>query len=102
MDGARALAVHRAETVGARVPAADDDHALACARVMKRSSGIASPSQRRFCSVRYSMAKWMPASSRPGIGRSRGAHGSAAEQQGVELSPEIVDGDVDADVAAGP
>ena len=28
---------------------------------------------RRFCSVRYSIAKWMPFSSRPGTGRSRGA-----------------------------
>ena len=27
---------------------------------------------RRFCCGRKSMAKWMPLSSRPGIGRSRG------------------------------
>ena len=40
--------------------------------VMKFSSGIGSPSQRRFWSLRYSIAKWMPRSSRPGTCRSRG------------------------------
>ena len=30
-----------------------------------------SPLTRRFCCGRKSMAKWMPLSSRPGIGRSR-------------------------------
>src|SRR5436309_3508091 len=32
-----------------------------------------SPSQARFCAVRYSIAKWMPLSSRPGTRRSRGS-----------------------------
>ena len=40
--------------------------------VMKSASAIVSPSFRRFCSVRYSIAKWMPISSRPGTGKSRG------------------------------
>src|SRR5438093_317738 len=40
--------------------------------VMKSASRIASPSHRLFWRVRYSIAKWMPTSSRPGTGRSRG------------------------------
>src|SRR5438552_3155252 len=39
------------------------------AAVMNPSSGMASPSHRLFERVRYSMAKWMPPSSRPGTGR---------------------------------
>ena len=66
-----ALAVHRAEAVGAGVAAADDDDVLALGGD-ELVVGIVSPSQRLFCSVRYSIAKWMPFSSRPGTCRSRG------------------------------
>ena len=65
-----ALAMRGAEAVGAGVAAADDDDVLAFAE-MNCSSATASPSQRWFCCGRYSIAKWMPLSSRPGIGRSR-------------------------------
>ena len=48
--------------------------------VMNRSSGMASPSLRRFCSGRYSIAKWMPRELAPGHfqiarrGRAAGEH----------------------------
>ncbi len=45
---------------------------LPAARIGAASPG-GSPLTRRFCCGRKSIAKWMPLSSRPGIGRSRGA-----------------------------
>ena len=45
---------------------------LPVARIGSPSSAF-SPLTRRFCCGRKSMAKWMPLSSRPGTGRSRGA-----------------------------
>ena len=39
---------------------------LPSAEMISASARSSSPSQRRFCCVRYSIAKWMPASSRPG------------------------------------
>ena len=47
------------------------------------------------------MAWWMPASSRPGMGRSRACGGAAGEDDGVELGAQVVGGDVGADVDAG-
>ena len=71
--------------------------------LMNWSSGISSPSIRRFDSVRYSIAKWMPFSSRPGTGRSRGHVRAAGEHDGVELGLSAASaGHVDADVDAGP
>jgi len=53
-------------------PATDDTTRFPRAE-MKRSSGMRSPKQRRFCSGRYSMAKWIPSRSRPGTLRLRGS-----------------------------
>ena len=60
-----------------------------------------SPSLRRFCSVRYSIAKWMPESSRPGTGRSRGRVEPPASTSASNSRAQLVDADVDADVDAG-
>ena len=70
-----ALAVRGADAVGAGVAAADhhDVLALGADRAAGAASGSASPATRLFCWVRKSIAKWMPCSSRPGTGRSRGA-----------------------------
>ena len=51
VDRQRALAVRRAEAVGAGVAAADDDDVLVLRRD-ELGSGMTSPSLRRFCSVR--------------------------------------------------
>ena len=48
--------------------------------------------------VRNSIAKWMPASSRPGIVRSRGCVAPVAEQQRVVLGAQLLRVDVLADV----
>ena len=63
------LPVRRAEAVRAGVAAADDHHVLAGGDdlVRRRSS----PSATRLACGRYSIAWWMPPSSRPGTGRSR-------------------------------
>ena len=47
------------------------------------------------------MAKWMPASSRPGMGRSRGGGGAAGQEQGVEVPPQVGHGHARPDVGAG-
>ena len=44
---------------------------LSLAVMNSASPATSSPSQRLFCCGRNSIAKWMPLSSRPGIGRSR-------------------------------
>ena len=102
-ERARALAMRRAEAIGAGVAAADDDHVL----VFRGDGpgivqpGTSSPSQRRFDSVRYSIAKWMPfelAAGHRQIARRRGA---AREHDRVVVAPQLVDRHVDADVAAG-
>ena len=70
--GERALPVRGAEAVGAGVAAADDDDVLVLRGDEAVVRDMPSPSLRRFCSGRYSIAKWMPSRSRPGTGRSRG------------------------------
>ena len=85
-----ALPMRGAEAVGAGVAAADDDHVLALRPRSHRPPATSSPSQRRFCCVRYSIAKWTPRSSRPGTSRSRGLPGAAGQQDGVEVAPQIV------------
>src|ERR1022692_2410755 len=57
---------------------------------------------------RNCMAKWMPFSSRPGTGRSRGCSApparllcAAREQHGLVVAPQIFDWDVAADVGIG-
>ena len=67
-----ALADRGADAVGAGIAAADDDDVLAAGEDGLARSAAARPLTRRFCCGRKSMAKWMPSSSRPGIGRSRG------------------------------
>ena len=52
--------------------------------------------------VRYSIAKWIRSSSRPGTGRSRGAVDAAGQDDRVEVAPELVDRHVAPDVSAGP
>jgi hypothetical protein len=80
------------------VAAADDDDVLVLA-VMKAWSGTRSPSLRRFCSGRYSIAKWMPASSRPF------AHWSPRsrrwQHQRFETVAQFLHRHVDADAGAG-
>ena len=71
--GFRALPERGADAVGAGVAAADHDDMLAARRGCRRLPSSGSPETRRFCCGRKSIAKWMPASSRPGIGRSRAA-----------------------------
>ena len=44
---------------------------LPVARIGSAPGTCGSPETRRFCCGRKSIAKWMPLSSRPGIGRSR-------------------------------
>ena len=61
-----------------------------------------SPSLRLFCSVRYSIAKWMPDSSRPGTGRSRGRVDPPASTIASKSLRNSATPDVDADVDAGP
>jgi hypothetical protein len=62
---------HRgAHAVRAGVAAADDDDVLAGG---VNEAAVLVPSRMLFVfAVRKSIAKWMPLSSRPGIGRSRG------------------------------
>ena len=60
----RALAVGGAEAVGAGVAAADDHDVLAVRR--RSATASRSPSCTRLASGRYSIAWWMPSSSRPG------------------------------------
>ena len=45
------------------------------------------------------MAKWMPASSRPGMGRSRGALAPPARTRASNSRRSVLDGHVHADVA---
>ncbi len=59
-----------------------------------------SPLTRRFCCGRKSMAKWMPSSSRPGIGRSRALLGAAGEHHRVVVGEELLGRQVDADMGA--
>ena len=67
---------------------------------MGSTSPSGSPETRRFCCGRNSMAKWMPLSSRPGIGRSRGFSAppasTTASCSAASLSTGIVDADMDA------
>ncbi len=79
MHRLRSLAVGSAQAIRARIAAADDHHALACSQ---NSAGIGnvSPSLRRFCCGRNSMAKWMPFNSRPGTCRSRGCSAPPASR----------------------
>ena len=68
----RALAERGADAVRAGIAAADHDHVLALG---EDRLAVLRPSRRltrRFCCGRKSIAKWMPLSSRPGTGRSRG------------------------------
>ena len=60
-----------------------------------------SPSCTRFAGGRYSIAWWMPVSSRPGTGRSRHAVAPPASTIASNSRRSSVDRDVDADVRAG-
>ena len=53
---------------------------------------------RRFCCGRNSMAKWMPSSSRPGIGRSRGFSAPPASTTASWLGDQLGDVELDADM----
>ena len=94
-----ALAVRGAEAVGAGVAAADDDDVLALGG--DRGGSERSPSWTRLAHGRYSMAWWMPSSSRPGMGRSRPAVAPPASTTASKSLAQLVGGDVDADVDAG-
>ena len=59
-----------------------------------------SPLTRRFCCGRKSIAKWMPLSSRPGIGRSRGFSAPPVEHHRVVVVSSSLDRQVDADMGA--
>ena len=66
--------------------------------VIGTSSTARSPSCTRLAHGRYSIAWWMPSSSRPGIGRSRPAVAPPASTTASNSAAELVGGDVDADV----
>ena len=59
-----------------------------------------SPLTRRFCCGRNSMAKWMPSSSRPGIGRSRAFSAPPASTTRIEVLEQILGRQIDADMGA--
>ena len=94
------LAMHGAEAVRAGVAAADDDDVLAGGGD-RAGLGTSSPWQRRFCCVRYSIAKWMPGELAARHREVARAAGAAGEQHGIEVAAQIGSGDVDADVHAG-
>ena len=73
---------------------------LRAAEDRRRVAVAGSPAMRRFCCGRYSMAKWMPLRSRPGIGRSREASGAAGEHHRVEAFGDALDRHADADMRA--
>ena len=53
---------------------------------------------RRFCCGRNSMAKWMPSSSRPGMGRSRGFSAPPASTTASCFADQLGDVELDADM----
>ena len=69
--------------------------------MISSAGSSASPKLRLFCCGRKSIAKWMPLSSRPGIGRSRGLVAPIVEHDRVVLRAHLVGVDVDADAAVG-
>ena len=60
-----------------------------------------SPSCTRLAGTRYSIARWMPARSRPGAGRSRPRVDPPASSTASYVDRSSLDGDVDPDVDAG-
>ena len=60
-----------------------------------------SPSATRLACGRYSIAWWMPPSSRPGTGRSRATVAPDREHDGVVPLAQLLAGEVAADVDAG-
>ena len=94
----RSLPDRGADAVGAGVAAADDDNAAAARIGSPAAAG--SPLTRRFCCGKKSMAKWMPSSSRPGTGRSRGFSAPPVRDDRIVVGNELVGGEVDADMRA--
>ena len=82
-----ALAVRRADAVGAGVAAADDDDVLARRGDLAPRRGR----PRHACwPTRYSIAKCTPARSRPGIGRSRGTVAPVGDHDRVVARAQVV------------
>ena len=92
-----AVANRRADAVGAGVAATDDDHVLVLGADVLRVLELQS-SRLLVFSSRNSIAKWMPSSSRPGIGKSRGRVAPAARTIASFSRRIFLDIDVDADV----
>ena len=89
-----------AEAVGAGVAAADDDDVLALGGDRHLVDGEVAL-LRPVGQGRYSIAWWMPPSSRPGTGRSRHAVAPPASTTASNSLAQLVDGDVAADVDVG-
>ena len=100
MHRPRALTMGRAQTVGAGIPAPDDDDVLVVGGDEARLGDVVAFTalilQRE---VLHGEVDAIELAARHG--QIAGARGSAGEDERVELTPKIVDGDVDADVAAG-
>src|SRR6266508_389855 len=98
VDGERALAVHRAETVGPGVPPADDDDVPAAGAdeaLVQDEIALAEPILQRQVLHGEVDPPELPSGDR----QIAWGAGPAAEQEGVELPPELFHGDGDPHVA---